>query len=113
MRIMQLLGGPIATALMLSVPLSAVLALSPWSSADQLGAWDDSSDANGAAVAPGQSQASLAAIDELSDWQYTNKSVKSAKPEKSKKSPKSVKSGKSHKSHKSQKVQKSSATKRR
>lgn len=103
MRVKQIIGGPISAMLLLSVPVLALLALSPWSSASPAKAGKPLSDLTANSLASGAMTADDLAIDELSDWQYTGKSMKSAKSEKSKKSPKSKKSHKSHKSKKSKK----------
>ena len=104
MQLKHLMGGQISGLLLLSVPVLALLALSPWSSASSsasqfaetatLGDVTDGDQSKGAA--PRMTSDALA-IEDLSDWRYTDKSVKSSKSEKSKKSPKSKKSKKSNK----------------
>ena len=105
MRIKQIVGGPISAMLLLSVPVLALLALSPWSTASRVRAANPIGDVaagelTAGGILGGASAAGDRTIDELSDWQYTGKSMKSAKSEKSKKSPKSKKSHKSQKSKK-------------
>jgi len=101
MRVRRIVGGPISTMLLLSIPVVALLALSPWSSASPAAAnGPDELMIGRIAAGSGDVTSSDMAIDELSDWTYTDKSMKSHKSEKSKKSPKSQKSHKSKKSKK-------------
>lgn len=94
--------GRLAGALLLTVPVVAVLALGPANSVSQASntaglQFADNGAASLSTVLTGQQ------IESLSDWKYTGKSAKSAKSMKSKKSNASMKSQKSKKLKKSKK----------
>lgn len=109
-----MLGGSLSRMVVLSVPLLALVTLSPWGAASQLGddpsrvlGLPDGATSTSHATSSGADYlAENAKVSDLSEWKYTHKSEKSAKSKKSKKSPKSKKSEKSKKPKKPKKPKK-------
>jgi len=93
MRAKHFFDGPISVMLLVSVPALALLTLSPWGSPSQagidpvLGAVSGNDPVIAQATTPGANAAHDQAIVDLSDWNYTGRSMKSMKSKKIRKSP--------------------------